>query len=540
MKLIALLAFLAWQQAEEPKRPAIEGKVVEQATGAAVAKASVTIMRLGSADLNPPKVETEPDGTFVFEDAAPGSYLVLAEKAGYSRRAYGAKNDGALRGIPVRVQAGERRRIEIALVKQGVVTGKVTDADGEPVQGVVMFGLRQAYQRGRKSWLPVGIGQMPSMTSDTGEYRLTGLPAGQFRICAMPLSMISGAGITAPAARKGPSGKPEAPVVTCYPSEPEVERAVALDIGDGAELPGIEIRLAQRIVATVKGQIAGLPADAPQMIALSLSRPGVGMAGMMFSNRAISTGGEGKFEFRGVQPGRYVLHTLPMPVGAVTLGVKMPVEVTDDEVQEVAPAALLPFEIDGRVVVEGKEELPALGSPRVMLTAADEILQSTPMAPVRDGGVFRLAGVTADRYEISISGLPEGLYLKSVITGSRDWGREPVDLSSAGQPLTLVLGDDAAAVTGTVRDQRGEAAPGAYVVLLDHAHRPQRSRTARADEKGVFRMNGVPPGDYRVFAATDVDSGGVDDPEYVKPWLSRAVALKAGANERPTLDLILH
>jgi hypothetical protein len=52
-------------------------------------------------------------------------------------------------------------------------------------------------------------------------------------------------------------------------------------------------------------------------------------------------------------------------------------------------------------------------------------------------------------------------------------------------------------------------------------------------------MNGVPPGDYRVFAAADVDSGGVDDPEYVKPWLSRAVALKAGANERPTLDLIL-
>jgi hypothetical protein len=114
----------------------------------------------------------------------------------------------------------------------------------------------------------VGIGQMPSMTSDTGEYRLTGLPAGQFRICAMPMSMISGAGITAPAARKGPSGKPEAPVVTCYPGESEVERAVPLEIGDGAELPGIEIRLAQRVVATVKGQITGLPADAPLMIAL--------------------------------------------------------------------------------------------------------------------------------------------------------------------------------------------------------------------------------------------------------------------------------
>lgn len=538
MKFVLLMAMLAWQQAEAPKRPAVEGKVIERG-GAAVSKAAVTLMRMGSGEMNPPKVETDTGGAFAFEDLDPGTYLVLAEKAGYSRRAYGAKNDGSLRGIPVRLAMGETRRIEIELPKQGVVTGKVTDADGEALQGVIMFGLRPSYARGRKSWTPVGIGQMPSMTSDTGEYRLTGLPAGRFRICAMPMSVISGGGLTAAPAKKGPSGKTESGVVTCYPNEPDFERAVPVELSDGMEVPGIEIRLAQRVVARVKGQITGLPANAPQMIALSLSRPGVGMAGMMFSNRAISTGGEGKFEFRNVQPGQYILHTLPIGLGTVTFGVKMALEVTEDELQEIVVPALAPFEVDGRVVVEEQTEPPALKGAQVVLTADDDIMQSLPTAPVRAGGAFLLAGVTMDRYQVAMSGLPEGLYLKSVTVGSKSWEKGAVELSAGGQPMTLVLGNDAATVSGLVRDERGEPVPGGYVVLLDRAHRPRHSHTTRADEKGVYRITGVEPGDYRLFAAAEFDSGGVDDAEYVKPWLSSAVAVKAGPRERPAVDLRL-
>jgi hypothetical protein len=105
--------------------------------------------------------------------------------------------------------------------------------------------------------------------------------------------------------------------------------------------------------------------------------------------------------------------------------------------------------------------------------------------------------------------------------------------------MTLTLGADAAAVSGTVRDERGEPAPGAFVVLLDRAQRPRHSYTVRADEKGVYRIMSVQPGEYRLFAAAEVDAGGVDDPDYVKPWLSRAVAVKAGARERPVVDLLL-
>jgi hypothetical protein len=275
------------------------------------------------------------------------------------------------------------------------------------------------------------------------------------------------------------------------------------------------------------------------MIALSLSKPGVGMAGMMFSNRAISTGGEGKFEFRNVQPGQYILHTLPIGLGSVTFGVKMALEVTEDEVQEVVVPALAPFEVEGRVNVEDQDAPPVLKGAQVVLSADDDIYQSVPTAPVREGASFLLAGVTMDRYQVAMSGLPEGLYLKSVTVGSRSWEKGAVELSAGGQPMTLVLGNDAATVSGLVRDERGEPAPGAYVVLLDRAQRPRHSHTTRADEKGVYRITGVEPGDYRLFAAAEFDSGGVDDAEYVKPWLSGAVAVKAGARERPALDVRL-
>lgn len=539
MYLTMLLAMLMWQQAEEPKPPVLEGKVVERGTGAPVAKASVTLVRTGSSEMNPPKVDTDAEGKFKFEDLKAGTYLVLAEKTGYSRVAYGAKNDGALRGIPIRLGMNERRTIDIAIVKQGLVTGKVTDAEGEALQGVVVFGLRPTYQRGRKTWLPVGVGQMPAMTSDTGEYRLTGLPAGQFRICAMPMSVITGAGMTAPDARKGPSGKPESNVVTCYPDEPEVERASVVEVNDGSEIPGIQIRLAQRPVVTVKGQVTGLPANVPQMLALSLSRPGQGVAGMMFSNRAVSSGGDGKFEFRNVLPGKYVLHTLPMPTGAISMGVKMALEVTEDVVQEVAPAALLPFEVEGRVVVEGEAEPRPLPGVRLILSADDDVYQSVPMGNVREGGVFKVAGVTADRYEVTVQGLPEGLYLKSMEYASRSWKEGVVELRDGSQPLTLVLGADAATVAGQVVNEKGEAAPGAYVVLVDRQHRARHSYTARADEKGAFRMLGVQPGEYRLFAADEVEPGGVDSAEYLKPWLAKAEALSVAAKQRPAVTVRL-
>ena len=65
----------------------------------------------------------------------------------------------------------------------------------------------------------------------------------------------------------------------------------------------VDLRLVRRTVATVKGQVVGLPANAPQMIPLSLTPKGMGPGSLMWGNRAFPMATEGKFEFKNVPAG---------------------------------------------------------------------------------------------------------------------------------------------------------------------------------------------------------------------------------------------
>lgn len=539
--LLLVALFLAQQpdasRPEQPRKPVLEGVVLQEGSGQPVAKAAVTLMRTGSAEMNPPKVEASADGTFKFEELTPGTYTVIAERNGYSRRAYGAKNDGALRGLPVRLSMNETRKIEIKLFKQGVIAGKVADADGEAVQGVIVVALRQTYQRGRKLWMPVG--QVPVQTNDVGEFRLSSLPSGKFIVCGMPMSLISGAGMGGAPPKPGPSGKPESSIFTCYPNVTDRATAPVVEVGDGAEVPGINIQLARRVVSRVRGQVTGLPANLPQIFPLSLAPKGSGVSGMMFSNRALASGSDGKFDFLNVTPGSYVLHTLPTGLSAATFTVKMPLEVGEEAIDQLSVPALVPMEVQGQVTVEGKQETTGLENARLVLSADDDVYAAVPIAPVKQGGGFTLGGVAPDRYVIALAGMPENFYIKSARYGDRSWTDHTVEISAPLAPFAIIVADDAATITGSVRDEKGEPVQGAYVVLVDKAQRRGRNRSVRSDEKGAFRITGVEPGEYSAFAASDVDPGAIDDADYLKPWMSSATSTKADSRGQSALSLTL-
>ena len=74
-------------------------------------------------------------------------------------------------------------------------------------------------------------------------------------------------------------------------------------------------------------------------------------------------------------------------------------------------------------------------------------------------------------------------------------------------------------------------------MLVDKTRRAGRNKTARADERGMFRVTGVDPGEYLVFAADEIDSGAVDDEDYVKPWLSKAQSVTAAAGGQASVNV---
>jgi hypothetical protein len=107
---------------------------------------------------------TNERGEFLFEDLAPGQYMLQARKNGYRYRS-----------VP-RVEAGEANVI-IEMLEEGKVTGRIVDAStSEPVQSFTAR-LRFYYEEN----VPTAPSEIEdSFTHENGEYMLTGVKAGKY------------------------------------------------------------------------------------------------------------------------------------------------------------------------------------------------------------------------------------------------------------------------------------------------------------------------------------------------------------------------
>ena len=103
----------------------------------------------------------------------------------------------------------------------------------------------------------------------------------------------------------------------------------------------------------------------------------------------------------------------------------------------------------------------------------------------------------------------------------------------------MVLTQSAAALSGSVRDDRGTAVLDATVVVFpddDGLWRPQSRfiRTARPDTSGRFEITGMPPSaEYRVLAVQGLEDGQASDPEFLAtdPRPRRAPLAERGRGE---------
>ena len=146
----------------------------------------------------------------------------------------------------------------------------------------------------------------------------------------------------------------------CFPNAPDAPSAAAIQVGAGDRFRGAEIRLLRKRLYNIKATF-----NFPQR-RLRTQKIQVSLTGPAGSEAPSSTGGglnKGKFEFRGLSPGTYVLHAHSMaldvtdPVTGVKatefLTGKLEVTVADDEMSE----AILPLApgiaIQGKVRIEG-------------------------------------------------------------------------------------------------------------------------------------------------------------------------------------------
>jgi protocatechuate 3,4-dioxygenase beta subunit len=516
----------------------IEGRVLNSLTGEPLRKASLTLMRAGMGSVGPAPPEnrieiTDPEGKFRFENLQPGRYMLSGEKAGFVRQQYGSRAAQMGPGTALTLTAGQKLAgLEFKLTPQAVISGKVLDEDGEPLTRVSVQVLRKSSYAGRS------VGMMGASTNDIGEFRLANLGPGTYVIRADYRRMMFAGAVRSQAADE--DGVQDY-VPTYYPGTTEADAAVPITVAAGQEVPGVTLRMQKARVYRVRGKVLGVGSDPSSRIQVSLvPQRRSGVMGMVFGGGGGAVRPDGTFELASVQPGSYQLTAMRFDTGRPQAVGRVPVTVTDRNLDGLIIQAGNPLQITGRLTIEGDEK-PALQGSVVLQPAEGMSFGSSP-GRIDAGGAFKIENVSRDKYYVSVFGLAEGLYVKRVNAAGRDVLESGLDLSQSDSapPLEIVLSSKAAAVDGLVL-QDGKPFPGAAVTLLPDPVQPERlrwtQRTATTDQSGRFTLMGISPGEYRLYAWEEYVPIAEMEPEQFKRYESSSVKLKLAEQAREQVEL---
>jgi hypothetical protein len=301
-----------------------------------------------------------------------------------------------------------------------VITGRVTDADGDPLENAGVSALLESNNRNGKQWVTVGSARTDSL----GAFRISALPPGRYFLSA---------------------GARNYGVTTFYPGSLEIAGAVAIVVDAGSEHSGIDIRVRRdrpprfavrgKAIMTTGGSVAR-----GQTLTIK-TRDGLSGGGP-----AASVRDDGSFEIKNVQPGTYVIQTLDAftALGGVvntewTDKGQVEVTVTDHDAENVLLSIRPAMTIAGIVTLDDGAKLNA--RPAVVLIAHDVPFNGpNARGQLREDGAFEIGGLGPVLYDVQLGGVPPGVVVKSIRFDGRDVTHAPIDL--AGGPtgrLEIVL-----------------------------------------------------------------------------------------------------
>src|SRR5579872_3215595 len=156
----------------------ISGTVVES-NGDPVRKAVVTVTWQGQPRSWATQ-RTDASGKFQFENLPAGKYDLRATKAGIGTAVYGATTTHELGDVLILEDGGTLSGLKLRFIHTSSVTGRVVDAEGDPVQGANVSLMRAGRNLGQR----VLVNTRQAMSNDRGEYRITGIDPGQYYLHA--------------------------------------------------------------------------------------------------------------------------------------------------------------------------------------------------------------------------------------------------------------------------------------------------------------------------------------------------------------------
>ena len=162
-----------------------------------------------------------------------------------------------------------------------------------------------------------------------------------------------------------------------------------------------------------------------------------------------------------------------------------------------------------------------------------------------ENGAFRLTEINPDQYVLDIQNLPEEFYVKSARLGDVDALENGIGLTGgAPAQLQIVVGGTAAGIVGSVKGADGVGVAEAVVALVPQEAARQKQplfyRSSKTDPPGNFQFTGLIPGEYKVYAWTQVDGEPWFSAEFLRPLESKgkSVTLRDGSSQTVELRVI--
>jgi len=254
---------------------------------------------------------------------------------------------------------------------------------------------------------------------------------------------------------------------------------------------------------------------------------------------------QGKFEIRGVIPGSYTISAELYEDGK-RYAARQPVNVGGANVDNINLTIAPGADLNGLVRVDGKGEIN-LSDVRVYLQTREGMATGSGTTSVKEDGSFTLQNASPDTYNVNVYGLPDkpdNFYIKSIRWGDQEVLATGIDLSRGGSgQLEVVLSPDGGQVDGVVLNAKQQPATGVTVALVPESSRRDQTllyKNATTDQYGRFTLRGAAPGEYKLFAWEDVETGAYQDPEFLKPFenLGESVSIRENGRESAQLKLI--
>ena len=518
----------------------IKGRVVAVDNGQGMSKVTLSLIPAERREEGRPlTVRTMPDGNFEFKQVAPGRYRLFASRNGYARQGYGQKPGGEsdlASATPLDVRSGEKLdNINLSLLRGGAIEGRVLDQDGEPASRIQASLIRARYVQGRRVLQPAGSDQ----TDDRGQFRIYDIPPGTYYLMASPRVF-------------GMTDENRAVYPPIYfPGVLDPQEAAKVKMVSGGELRGYDLTLFETAGYQITGRVTSPDGQPPRRVFVTAHK--VPSSGLTQPSSAQGTGSQGEFTLRGLIPGSYRLVAQERREDRFLTGSTV-VEIGNQDVAGVALPVGNGAELQGRIVLEGQKLPGSLTSLRV--TAIP--LGDTPGAGfrgrgsagsnVQDDGTFLLKDLVEGPARIVVSQPPGGAYVKSIRAQGKDVTDAPLDLHSGDriQGMEIVIVADGAQLNGSVKESSsGPPVSGASILLFPADARligpnSRYIRTAKTGQQGEFALQGLVPGEYKLCAVLDHESGAEFDPEYLQSLdrVSKAVTLSAGQATSETLEAV--